>query len=82
VRIVLSAEQMSYVYLACQPLPPEAHEAFLIRLAEALSREPKPIGDGALGRAIRALQGEFRPLPTVDPRSTVRSRRRVGPAIA
>ena len=57
--IVLSAEQMSYVYLACEPLPPEAHEAFLIRLAEALSREPKPIGDGALGQAIRLCKESF-----------------------
>jgi hypothetical protein len=79
--IVLSDEQMSYIYLACEPLPLEAREAFLIRLRDALAKEPKPIGNGTLGRTIRALQGEFRPLPTVDPRSTVRSRRRVGQAI-
>jgi hypothetical protein len=48
-----------------------------------LRSEPQPLGDGAVHRAIRAAFGSyFRPPKADHPRSTVRSRRRVGEPIA
>jgi hypothetical protein len=77
--IALSDQQMDLVYSACRPLAPEARDEFLRALANAL--DGGPVGDGNLWRAIQQLQERFRKPPEIDPRSTVCSRRQVGPAI-
>jgi hypothetical protein len=82
--VPLSDDQLGFVYAAAWTLAPgEAREGFLRAVAAALSDTPRPIGDGELARVVRAAFGSyFRPPKADHPRSTVRSRRRVGEAIA
>jgi hypothetical protein len=82
--ISLTDDQLSTVMRATEPLDPHRRSAFLSALAQMLRSEPQPIGDGALGRAIRQLQHEFHdPLSVAAGPLQAKSRRRtVGAPIA
>jgi hypothetical protein len=67
---------------ACEPLDPARRSAFLAALATLLRSEPQPLGDGSLGRCIRALQHEFRDPMCIGTSMPVHSKRKVGSAIA
>jgi hypothetical protein len=55
----VSDRQLDAILAACEPLPPPDRDAFLAALANLLRSELQPLGDGALFRAVRALQREF-----------------------
>jgi hypothetical protein len=80
--ISLTDDQLSTVMKAAEPLDPARRSAFLVALASMLRSEPQPVGDGSLGRAIRALQHEFRDPMCVGTSLPIHSRRKVGSAIA
>jgi hypothetical protein len=75
--ISLTDEQLHAVFRATEVLEPYRRSAFLVALAELLRAEPRPIGDGSVGRAIRQLQHEFRDPMSVALRSTPHPPRRV-----
>jgi hypothetical protein len=78
--LALSDSQFAAVYRAAAPLLRPDRDAFLCALANVLRGEPQPLGDGAVFRAIRALQREFwtPPSAVAGPNPT---RRNVGPAL-
>ena len=78
--VSLSDQQLSAVMSAAEPLAPADRDAFLRALANVLRGEEQPLGDGAVFRAVRALQREFwtPPTSTAGPQST---RRHVGPEL-
>jgi hypothetical protein len=53
--ISLSDEQLSVVTRFAEPLAPPDRSAFLAALANTLRHEPRPVGDGAVHRAVREL---------------------------
>jgi stage V sporulation protein SpoVS len=75
IPLKLSDSQMSAILQACAPLARPDRDAFVCALANVLRSELQPLGDGAVHRAVRALQREFFRPPRVA--GTVR---RTGPA--
>jgi hypothetical protein len=76
--IELTDSQMDMVFHACEPLPPDARDAFVRDLANALAGSPS-VGDGLLWREIRAAQKRHWKPPKEKPPD--QWRRRVGPTI-
>ena len=74
--LALSDSQYAAVVQACEPLALADLDPFLRALAHRLRAELQPLGDGALGRAIRELQSEFP--RQLEVRPALSARRRVG----
>jgi len=55
--IPLSAAQLAAIATAAAILYPEHRDAFVAAVVDELHHHP--IGDGTVGRAIRAVQGRF-----------------------
>jgi hypothetical protein len=65
----LSDSELSIVMAACAPLSPVDRDDFLRQVACALVALPV-IGDGAVARVCRALQGRYWQPPELDGRNT------------
>ena len=62
----LTDEQMTAVFAASHPLPPDRRSAFLEACEQELAALPEGIGDGSLHRVVAQVQRKFFDPPVLE----------------